>query len=83
MRNRLSQCSDLLGAKGIELPASAGLLLNQQLAPPLELALRIREEEKRLESLMVASPALDQVPSMRLRRLSCAHIELPSAFHVA
>jgi transposase len=48
----------------LELPAPAGLLLTQQLALLRELALRIREDEKALEAVMEASPALDHVRSL-------------------
>jgi transposase len=67
---KLPQCSDLFGAKGmsflnkLELPAPAGLLLQQQLALLRELGLRIREDEKGLEAMMEASPALDHVRSI-------------------
>jgi transposase len=67
---KLPQCSDLFGAKGmsfldkLELPAPAGLLLTQQLALLRELALRIREDEKSLETMMEASPALGHVRSL-------------------
>jgi transposase len=67
---KLPQCSDLFGAKGmsflnrLELPAPAGLLLTQQLALLGELALRIREDEKGLEAMMEASPALNHVRSL-------------------
>ena len=67
---KLPQCSDLFGAKGmsflhkLELPAPAGLLLTQQLALLREIALRIREDEKRLEAMLERSPALEQVRSL-------------------
>jgi transposase len=67
---KLPQCSDLFGAKGmsfldkLELAAPAGFLLTQQLALLRELALRIREDEKGLATMMEASPALDHVRSI-------------------
>jgi transposase len=67
---KLPQCSDLFGARGmsflnkLKLPAPAGFLLGQQLALLGELALRIREDEKALEAMMEASPALDHVRSL-------------------
>lgn len=67
---KLPQCSDLFGVKGmsfldkLELPAPAGLLLTQQLALLREVALRIREDEKGLETMMERSPALEQVRSL-------------------
>ena len=44
--------------------SAAWFLLTQQLALLRERALRIREDEKRLGRLMVASPALDYVHSI-------------------
>jgi transposase len=67
---KLPQCSDLFGVKGmsflhkLELPAPAGLLLSQQLALLREIALRIREDEKGLEGMIEASPALHYVRSI-------------------
>jgi hypothetical protein len=66
---QLPQCSDLFGAKGmsflnqLELPAPAGFLLRQQLALLRELAVRIQEDEKGLEGMIEASPALHYVRS--------------------
>jgi hypothetical protein len=48
----------------LELPAPAGFLLTQQLALLRELALRILEDEKGLDAVMEASPALDHVRSI-------------------
>jgi transposase len=48
----------------LELPAPAGLLLTQQVTLLRELALRIREDEKGLEAMMEASPALDHLHSL-------------------
>ena len=67
---KLPQCSDLFGAKGmsflnkLELLAPAGFLLTQQLALLGELALRIREDEKGLDVMVEASPALNHVRSL-------------------
>jgi transposase len=67
---QLPQCSDLFGAKGmsflnqLELPAPAGFLLRQQLALLGELAVRIREDEKGLQGMIEASPALHYVRSI-------------------
>lgn len=67
---KLPQCADLFGSKGmgflqaVELPAPAGLLLQQQLEMLRNLQLCIREDEKALESLLEQTPALDQVRSL-------------------
>jgi Transposase and inactivated derivatives len=67
---KLPQCSDLFGKKGVgflealELPAPAGLLLRQQLDMLRNLQVRIREDEKVLEAMLVHTPALERVRSL-------------------
>lgn len=67
---KLPQCSDLFGKKGLsfleklELPAPAGLLLKQQLEMLKNVQLRIREDEKALETMMAATAAQKQVLSL-------------------
>jgi transposase len=60
---KLPVCSDLFGKKGmsflekLELPAPAGLLLKQQLEMLKNVQLRIKEDEKALETMMSTTPA--------------------------
>jgi transposase len=67
---KLPQCSDLFGKKGLgfleglDLPAPAGLLLRQQLDMLRNLQMRIREDEKTLESMLEHTPALERVRSL-------------------
>lgn len=67
---KLPQCSDLFGKKGLcflerlELADPAGLLLKQQLDLLRTLQVRIREDEKTLESMLDHTPALDQIRSL-------------------
>ena len=67
---KLPQCSDLFGKKGLgflealELPAPAGLLLRQQLDMLRNLQVRIREDEKTLETMLEHTPALERVRSL-------------------
>lgn len=67
---KLPQCSDLFGRKGlgfleaVELPAPAGLLLKQQLEMLRTLAVRIREDEKALQGLMMETPEMELVSSL-------------------
>jgi transposase len=67
---KLPQCSDLFGKKGmsflekLELPAPAGLLLKQQLEMLKNVQLRIKEDEKALETMMSATPAQQHVLSI-------------------
>jgi transposase len=67
---KLPQCCDLFGRKDLsfleklELPAPTRLLLTQQLALFKELAVRVHEDEKALESLLQESPALNYVRSL-------------------
>jgi transposase len=67
---KLPQCSDLFGKKGmsflekLELAAPAGLLLKQQLEMLKSVQLRIKEDEKALETMMSTTKAQENVLSI-------------------